>query len=93
IPPNYLQGAAAAGGIGVISSLGQVGAFFAPIVLGWVKSVTGSFSGRHSAGRGACFHRRHCRLLLRAARAAGAAIRRVTLHVTDRILTVRQEQE
>ncbi|OXH82096.1 hypothetical protein CA831_37885, partial [Burkholderia multivorans] len=32
------------GGIGVISSLGQVGAFFAPIVLGWVKSVTGSFS-------------------------------------------------
>ncbi|KDB08310.1 d-galactonate transporter [Burkholderia sp. lig30] len=44
IPPNYLKGEAAAGGIGVISSLGQVGAFFAPIVLGWVKSVTGSFS-------------------------------------------------
>ncbi|USX06869.1 MFS transporter [Paraburkholderia fungorum] len=44
IPPNYLTGEAAAGGIGVISSLGQVGAFFAPIVLGWVKSVTGSFS-------------------------------------------------
>ncbi|SDC46200.1 MFS transporter [Paraburkholderia lycopersici] len=44
IPPSYLKGAAAAGGIGVISSLGQVGAFFAPIVLGWVKSVTGSFS-------------------------------------------------
>ncbi|CAE6859565.1 Putative tartrate transporter [Paraburkholderia aspalathi] len=44
IPPSYLKGAAAAGGIGVISSLGQVGAFFAPIVLGWVKSVSGSFS-------------------------------------------------
>lgn len=44
IPPTYLKGEAAAGGIGVISSLGQVGAFFAPIVLGWVKSVTGSFS-------------------------------------------------
>ncbi|ACY32230.1 MULTISPECIES: MFS transporter [Comamonas] len=44
IPPNYLTGEAAAGGIGVISSLGQVGAFFAPIVLGWVKSATGSFS-------------------------------------------------
>lgn len=44
IPPNYLKGEAAAGGIGVISSLGQVGAFFAPIVLGWVKTVTGSFS-------------------------------------------------
>ncbi|CAJ0881456.1 MFS transporter [Ralstonia flatus] len=44
IPPSYLKGEAAAGGIGVISSLGQVGAFFAPIVLGWVKTVTGSFS-------------------------------------------------
>ncbi|MGU7782806.1 MFS transporter [Burkholderia sp. PU8-34] len=44
IPPTYLKGAAAAGGIGVISSLGQVGAFFAPIVLGWVKTVSGSFS-------------------------------------------------
>jgi ACS family phthalate transporter-like MFS transporter len=44
IPPTYLKGDAAAGGIGVISSLGQMGAFFAPIVLGWVKTVTGSFS-------------------------------------------------
>lgn len=44
IPPTYLKGEAAAGGIGVISSLGQVGAFFAPIVLGWVKSVSGSFA-------------------------------------------------
>lgn len=44
IPPTYLTGNAAAGGIGVISSLGQVGAFFAPILLGWVKTVTGSFA-------------------------------------------------
>ena len=44
IPPTYLTGDAAAGGIGVISSLGQVGAFFGPIVLGWIKSVTGSFA-------------------------------------------------
>ncbi|SKD06367.1 MFS transporter [Paraburkholderia hospita] len=44
IPPTYLTGDAAAGGIGVISSLGQVGAFFGPIVLGWVKSITGSFA-------------------------------------------------
>jgi len=44
IPPSYLKGEAAAGGIGVISSLGQVGAFFAPIVLGWVKGMTGSFA-------------------------------------------------
>lgn len=44
IPPTYLTGDAAAGGIGVISSLGQVGAFFGPILLGWVKSITGSFA-------------------------------------------------
>lgn len=44
IPPAYLKGNAAAGGIGVISSLGQVGAFFAPILLGWIKTVSGSFS-------------------------------------------------
>jgi ACS family phthalate transporter-like MFS transporter len=44
IPPTYLSGDAAAGGIGVISTLGQVGAFFGPIMLGWVKSVTGSFA-------------------------------------------------
>jgi ACS family phthalate transporter-like MFS transporter len=44
IPPTYLSGDAAAGGIGVISTLGQVGAFFGPIMLGWVKSITGSFA-------------------------------------------------
>jgi ACS family phthalate transporter-like MFS transporter len=44
IPPAYLKGSAAAGGIGIISSLGQVGAFFAPILLGWIKTVSGSFS-------------------------------------------------
>jgi ACS family phthalate transporter-like MFS transporter len=44
IPPAYLKGNAAAGGIGVISSLGQVGAFFAPVALGWIKTVSGSFS-------------------------------------------------
>jgi ACS family phthalate transporter-like MFS transporter len=44
IPPTYLSGDAAAGGIGVISSAGQIGAFFAPIGMGWVKEVTGSFA-------------------------------------------------
>jgi ACS family phthalate transporter-like MFS transporter len=44
IPPAYLKGSAAAGGIGIISSLGQVGAFFAPKLIGWIKTVSGSFS-------------------------------------------------
>jgi ACS family phthalate transporter-like MFS transporter len=44
IPPAYLDDAAAPAGIGVISSLGQVGAFCGPIALGWIKTVTGSLS-------------------------------------------------
>lgn len=44
IPPAYLDDAAAAAGIGAISSLGQVGAFCGPIALGWIKTVTGSLS-------------------------------------------------
>jgi ACS family phthalate transporter-like MFS transporter len=44
IPPAYLDDDAAAAGIGVISSLGQVGAFCGPIALGWIKTVTGSLS-------------------------------------------------
>jgi MFS transporter, ACS family, phthalate transporter len=44
IPPTYLTGDAAAGGIGLISSAGQIGAFMAPLFLGWIKTVTGSFA-------------------------------------------------
>lgn len=44
IPPAFLSGTAAAGGIALISSLGQVGGLIAPSVIGWVSSSTGSFS-------------------------------------------------
>ena len=42
IPPAYLGGAQAAGGIAMISSLGGLGGFASPTILGWVKSQTGS---------------------------------------------------
>ncbi|RZL94916.1 MAG: MFS transporter [Variovorax sp.] len=42
IPPTYLSREAAATGIAVISSLGILGGFVSPTVIGWIKSVTGS---------------------------------------------------
>jgi len=44
IPTNYLRGAAAAGGIAVINSIGNLGGFVAPAIIGWVKNRTGSFT-------------------------------------------------
>jgi MFS family permease len=43
IPPTFLAGAASAGGYAAISSLGVLGGFFAPSLIGWLGSVTGSF--------------------------------------------------
>lgn len=44
IPPMFLTGVAAAGGIAFINSIGNLGGFFGPFVMGWLKDVTGSFS-------------------------------------------------
>jgi ACS family tartrate transporter-like MFS transporter len=45
IPSAYLSGAGAAAGIALINSLGNLGGFFGPYVVGLGKQVTGSFSG------------------------------------------------
>jgi len=42
IPPTYLSREAAAAGIGVISSLGILGGFVNPTLIGWIKEATGS---------------------------------------------------
>jgi MFS family permease len=44
MPALYLSGAAAAGGIALITTAGGIGAFFAPTLIGWVASKTGSLS-------------------------------------------------
>ncbi|QGZ56865.1 MFS transporter [Paraburkholderia acidiphila] len=41
IPQDYLSGTGAAGGIAIISSLGILGSFFSPAMIGWIKSTTG----------------------------------------------------
>lgn len=42
IPPAYLTGKAAAAGIGLVSSIGMMGGFASPIIVGWAKTMTGS---------------------------------------------------
>ncbi len=41
---RYLTGAAAAAGIALINSLGNVGGFAGPYLMGWVKANTGGFA-------------------------------------------------
>ena len=42
MPTAYLAGPAAAGGIAFINSLGLIGGFVSPFVMGWIKTATGS---------------------------------------------------
>jgi MFS family permease len=44
IPPRFLTGMAAAGGLAFINSIGTTGGFVGPFVFGWLTDETGSFS-------------------------------------------------
>jgi MFS transporter, ACS family, tartrate transporter len=44
-PTVLLTRTAAAAGIALINSLGSVGGFFGPVVIGWSREMTGSFAG------------------------------------------------
>lgn len=43
IPPRFLTGAAAAGGLAFINSVGTFGGWVGPLLMGWLKDRTGSF--------------------------------------------------
>ena len=45
MPTMFLTGTAAAAGIAWINSLGNLGGFFGPTIVGWAKQLTGSFAG------------------------------------------------
>ncbi|MGN8063358.1 MFS transporter [Ralstonia sp. 22111] len=45
MPTMFLSGAAAATGIATINSIGNLGGFFGPAMIGWIKDRTGSFAG------------------------------------------------
>jgi ACS family tartrate transporter-like MFS transporter len=45
LPSAYLSGSAAAAGIAFINSVGNLGGFFGPSIVGWARERFGSFSG------------------------------------------------
>ena len=44
LPPSFLTGTAAAAGIALINSIANLGGFFGPYIMGWVKTLTGNYS-------------------------------------------------
>lgn len=42
MPTSYLRGTAAAGGIALINSIGSLGGFFSPSLIGWLRGETGT---------------------------------------------------
>ncbi len=45
LPSRFLTGAAAAGGIALINSLGNLAGFVAPFLVGWIRDTSGSTAG------------------------------------------------
>jgi ACS family tartrate transporter-like MFS transporter len=43
MPSTFLTGTAAAGGIAMVNSIGNLGGYVGPFVVGWIKDATGSF--------------------------------------------------
>ena len=43
IPPRFLSGIAMAGGLAFINSIGTMGGFVGPTIMGWLRDQTGSF--------------------------------------------------
>jgi MFS transporter, ACS family, tartrate transporter len=43
LPSMFLTGSAAAGGIALINSVGNLGGFVGPSMVGWIREVTGSY--------------------------------------------------
>jgi ACS family tartrate transporter-like MFS transporter len=44
LPTNFLRGTAAAGGIALVNSVGNVGGFVGPYLMGWIRDATGGFA-------------------------------------------------
>ena len=44
LPTAFLRGTAAAGGIALVNSIGNVGGFVGPFLMGWIRNETGTFT-------------------------------------------------
>jgi ACS family tartrate transporter-like MFS transporter len=45
LPPSFLDGEAAAGGIALVNAIGSLGGFLAPSAIGVLKQTTGDYAG------------------------------------------------
>ena len=45
LPTAFLSGTAAAGGIAVINACGNLAGYLSPVMVSWIKSLTGNFTG------------------------------------------------
>jgi ACS family tartrate transporter-like MFS transporter len=45
VPSQFLSGTRAAAGFGLINSLGNLGGFVSPLLIGWIKGRWGSYAG------------------------------------------------
>ncbi|MCC6931220.1 MAG: MFS transporter, partial [Gemmatimonadaceae bacterium] len=45
MPTAFLRGTAAAGGLAIVNSIGNIGGFAGPFLIGWVRDATGRFEG------------------------------------------------
>ena len=45
LPTAYLTGTAAAAGIAMVNSIGNLSGFVSPFIVGWIKDMTGSLTG------------------------------------------------
>ena len=43
LPPSFLRGTAAAGGIALVNCIANLGGFFGPYLIGWIKDATGGY--------------------------------------------------
>jgi ACS family tartrate transporter-like MFS transporter len=54
MPSMFLSGASAAAGIALINSMGNLGGFVGPVMIGWMKERSGSYAGGLYAVGGLC---------------------------------------
>jgi MFS transporter, ACS family, tartrate transporter len=70
VPGTFLTGVAVAGGIALVNSMGNIGGFIAPFVIGWIRQATGSFTNALLVLAGAMVLSGVIAFLIRPARAA-----------------------
>jgi len=49
LPPSFLGGTAAAGGVALVNSVGNLGGFIGPFLVGWLKATTKSYAAGMAA--------------------------------------------